>query len=123
MSGRAVSAIGSLFLRADLRAFQLNAKRSGLPSPTISKALQKIFATSRQKQTPPKIIDDESNAAQSSSKSSPMSIEFGSRSCVELRGPQKKFWFKVLMHFGFYLMIAALVLVCLLFTRFISWLL
>ena len=44
-----------------------------------------------------------------------MSIEFGFRSSVELRGPREIFgarniWCKAFMHFGFYLMIAALVL-------------
>jgi hypothetical protein len=59
----------------------------------------------------PKMIDVESNAAQSSSRSSPMSFGFGSRYCAELRRPQEKIDSRVLMHFSFYLMMAALVLV------------
>jgi len=40
-----------------------------------------------------------------------MSIEFGCRSFAETARAARNIWFKVLMHFGFYLMIAALVLV------------
>jgi multidrug transporter EmrE-like cation transporter len=39
-----------------------------------------------------------------------MSIEFGSRPLAEKRRPQESFWFKTFMHFSFYLMIAALVI-------------
>jgi hypothetical protein len=39
-----------------------------------------------------------------------MSIEFGFRSSAELRGAARNIWCKAFMHFGFYLMIAALVL-------------
>jgi hypothetical protein len=38
-----------------------------------------------------------------------MRIEFGSRPSAELRWPPENIGFKVHMHFGFYLMIAALV--------------
>ena len=42
-------------------------------------------------------------------KVSPQSIEFGSRPCAEMREPRESICFKALVHFSFYLMIAALV--------------
>ena len=39
-----------------------------------------------------------------------MSVEFGVRSCAELRQADENIWLKTLMHIGYYLMIAALVL-------------
>jgi len=39
-----------------------------------------------------------------------MSIEFGRRPFAEMRKPREVIWFKALMHFSFYLMIAALVI-------------
>jgi hypothetical protein len=53
------------------------------------KAWQKRFTAPRREQNRRKCIDDESNAAQGSSESSPTSIEFGSRSFAELRRPQE----------------------------------
>jgi hypothetical protein len=37
-----------------------------------------------------------------------MSIKFDSRPGAKLPGPEESIWFKAIMHFGFYLMIAAL---------------
>ena len=39
-----------------------------------------------------------------------MSIELGTRPFAQLRKPRESIWFKILMHFSFYLMIAALVI-------------
>ena len=39
-----------------------------------------------------------------------MSIEFGSRSLAHMREPQQSLWFKGLMRFGLYLMIAAFII-------------
>jgi hypothetical protein len=73
-------------------------------------ALQKRVIATQQRALPSKVVDGESNAAQNNQKSSPMSIELGARPFAQLRKPRESIWFKTLMHFSFYLMIAALVI-------------
>lgn len=56
-----------------------------------------------------KVIDDESNAAQRKARHHPrvLSSVFG---LSRPRRPQERIWFKPFMHFSFYLMIAAIVI-------------
>jgi hypothetical protein len=39
-----------------------------------------------------------------------MRIEFGSWPCAAMREPKESIWFKTLMRFGFFLMIAAFII-------------
>jgi len=71
--------------------------------------LQKSVSSPRARAGLSKVVDDESNAAQEERTSSSPSIEFGFRS-VASRRPQQRIWFETSMHFSFYLMIAALVI-------------
>ena len=75
----------------------------------LAKALQKSVSSPRARAGLSKVVDDESNAAQEERTSSSPSIEFGFRS-VASRRPQQRIWFETSMHFSFYLMIAALVI-------------
>jgi hypothetical protein len=82
---------GSLLFELPGEEFAKRRNSKPARSHNPEKAWQKRFTASRREQNRRKCIDDKSNAAQGSSKSSPTSIEFGSRSFAKLRRPQEKF--------------------------------
>jgi hypothetical protein len=56
-----------------------------------------------------KVIDARCDAAQKRGSHHPMRIEFGLRLLAFMREPQRYLWFTDLMRFGFFLMIAAFI--------------
>lgn len=86
--------------------------------PTYMIALSVFFGSSvaEKTQSPAlkssalKVVDDDSNTAQNTGSPSPMRIEIDSRPHALARQPQQSVWFKALMRFGLYLMIAAFVI-------------